>query len=151
MQSRQLKAMAVAATLALVPGSARSAAAQKAAESLHRLHAVQIGLASWYGRQFHGKETSSGEPFNMFGFTAAHRNLPLGSVVRITNLCNGRSLLVRINDRGPGPVRRLIDVSYAAAHALGFKAAGLVPVKVELWALPGHAARQYAMALPPVQ
>jgi rare lipoprotein A len=92
----------------------------------------QVGLASWYGPGANGHETTSGERFNMYGLTAAHRSLPLGTIVKITNLCNLRTVVLRINDRGPNVRHRLIDVSYAAARLLGFKAAGLVPVRVEL-------------------
>src|SRR5574337_230361 len=78
----------------------------------------QIGRASWYGKQFHGRSTASGEPYDMFQFTAAHRQLPLGTWVRVTNLRNGRWILVRVNDRGPVPEDRIIDLSYAAAQLL---------------------------------
>jgi rare lipoprotein A len=129
-----IRRKALAAAIVFAFGAAATASAH--GQSAKSLPHSQIGLASWYGKEFHGRETSSGETFDMFSFTAAHRYLPFGSIVRVTNLCNGRSLLVRINDRGPHRLRRLIDLSYAAARELGFKAAGLVPVKVELWALP---------------
>lgn len=91
------------------------------------------GLASWYGEQFHGRPTSSGEPFDMHALSAAHRTLPLPSWVRVTNLANGRSLVLRVNDRGPfsDPDRRIIDVSYAAAVRLGMMGTGTAPVRVE--------------------
>ncbi|HUX66014.1 MAG TPA: septal ring lytic transglycosylase RlpA family protein [Terriglobales bacterium] len=92
----------------------------------------QVGLASWYGSYFQGRETTSGEPFNMYAMTAAHRQLPLGTRVRVTNLENRRSVVLRINDRGPVPTSRTIDVSYAAACALGFRVEGLVPVRIDL-------------------
>src|SRR5438105_931039 len=88
----------------------------------------QTGVASWYGRQHHGKRTASGEPYDMNGLTAAHRTLPLGTRVRVTNLDNGRSVDVRINDRGPFAGNRLIDVSYAAARRLGAVGAGVFRV-----------------------
>lgn len=90
------------------------------------------GLASWYGEAFHGRPTSSGEPFDMYELTAAHRTLPLPSWVRVTNLANGRSVVVRVNDRGPfsDPDRRIIDVSYAAAVRLGMVGTGTAPVRV---------------------
>lgn len=90
------------------------------------------GIASWYGRQFHGRPTSSGEPFDMNVVSAAHRTLPLPSWVEVTNLANGRSLLVRVNDRGPfhDPDRRIIDLSYAAAVQLGIDRSGTAPVRV---------------------
>jgi rare lipoprotein A len=92
----------------------------------------QIGVASWYGEQFQGKETASGEPFNMEDFTAAHPTLPLGTYVKVTNLRNGRSVVVRINDRGPVVDGRIIDVSYNAARSLGFKDNGLQRVRLDL-------------------
>jgi len=91
------------------------------------------GLASWYGEDFHGRPTSSGEPFDMHALTAAHRTLPLPSWVRVTNLANGRSVLLRVNDRGPfaDPDRRIIDVSYAAAVKLEMVGTGTASVRVE--------------------
>jgi peptidoglycan lytic transglycosylase len=88
----------------------------------------QTGVASWYGRHHHGKRTASGEAYDMNGLTAAHRTLPLGTRVRVTNLDNGRSVDVRINDRGPFAGNRLIDLSYAAARRLGAVGAGLFRV-----------------------
>jgi rare lipoprotein A len=92
---------------------------------------VETGLASWYGRGFHGKFTASGEVFNQEKFTAAHRTLPWGSRVRVTNLANGKSIEVRINDRGPFGKGRIIDVSRAAARALGMVGSGIANVRVE--------------------
>src|SRR5919108_5504813 len=89
----------------------------------------QIGTASWYGRQFHGKTTASGEPFNMFNLTAAHRTLPLGTWVKVTNMRNGASVIVRINDRGPVPESRIIDLSYEATTLLELRAYGLQRVR----------------------
>jgi rare lipoprotein A len=91
------------------------------------------GIASWYGEQFQGRPTSSGEPFEMNELSAAHRTLPLPAWVRVTNLANGRSLLLRVNDRGPfaDPDRRILDVSYAAAIRLGMVETGTVSVRVE--------------------
>jgi rare lipoprotein A len=98
-----------------------------------KLKAYQSGTASWYGEQFQGKPTASGEPYDMRDFTAAHPSLPLGSFVRVTNLRNGRSVVVRINDRGPFVDGRIIDVSYNAARALGFKERGLQMVRLDLY------------------
>jgi len=95
--------------------------------------AYQVGTASWYGVQFQGKPTASGEPFDMHDFTAAHPSLPLGTFVKVTNLKNGNSVVVRINDRGPVVDGRIIDVSYNAARALGFNARGLQRVRVDLY------------------
>lgn len=89
------------------------------------------GIASWYGTKFHGRRTSSGEPFNMFTLTAAHRHLPVPTYVRVTNLDNQRSTIVRVNDRGPFHPNRIIDLSYAAAVKLGFEDHGTARVSVE--------------------
>ena len=94
------------------------------------------GLASWYGRKFHGRSTSSGEPYDMLQLTAAHRSLPIPSYVRVTNLDNGRSTLVRVNDRGPFHSDRIIDLSFAAAYKLGFSNHGTARVRLEAWAPP---------------
>jgi len=90
------------------------------------------GLASWYGRKFHGRLTSSGEPFDMFELTAAHRSLPIPTYVRVINLDNGRHTIVRVNDRGPFHDDRIIDLSYAAAVKLGFHDHGTARVRVEV-------------------
>jgi peptidoglycan lytic transglycosylase len=92
----------------------------------------QIGKASWYGKAFNGKTTANGETYNMFEFTAAHRELPLGTWVKVTNLRNGRWVIVRINDRGPVPETRVIDLSYGAAQMLDASENGLVKVKIEI-------------------
>jgi rare lipoprotein A len=93
---------------------------------------IQTGLASWYGPDFHGKTTSNKEVFDMFDLTAAHRNLPFGTYVVVTNMDNGKSVIVRINDRGPFVEGRIIDLSYAAAKALDMLGPGVVPVKIEI-------------------
>jgi rare lipoprotein A len=89
------------------------------------------GKASWYGRRFHGKRTASGEPYDMYGMTAAHPTLPIPSYVRVTSLRNNKSVVVRVNDRGPFHSSRLIDLSYTAAHKLGIVQAGSGMVEVE--------------------
>jgi len=94
---------------------------------------TQVGLASWYGRDFHNKTTASGERYDMRDLTAAHRSLPLDTVVRVTNLDNNRSVVVRINDRGPFAQGRVIDVSRGAAELLGMTKIGIVPVRVEVF------------------
>lgn len=94
------------------------------------------GNASWYGTKFHGRLTSSGEPYDMYALTAAHRTLPLPTYVRVTNLRNGRRIVVRVNDRGPFHAGRIIDLSYAAASKLGILATGTAPVEVA--ALPPY-------------
>jgi len=88
------------------------------------------GIASWYGTKFHGRRTSSGEPYDMFKMTAAHKTLPLPSYVRVTNLDNGKSVVVRVNDRGPFKPGRIIDLSYAAAHKLDMHQQGTARVEV---------------------
>jgi rare lipoprotein A len=90
------------------------------------------GVASWYGEQFHGKQAANGEIFNMEALTAAHRTMPLGSVVRVVNLSNGRHLHVRITDRGPYVNGRILDLSHAAAVQLGMEQGGLAHVQVEI-------------------
>lgn len=92
---------------------------------------VQQGLASWYGARFHGRRTASGERFNKYHLTAAHRTLPFNARVRVTNLQNGKSVVVRINDRGPHIRGRIIDLSYAAARLIGMHQSGVVLVRVE--------------------
>ena len=92
----------------------------------------QRGLGSWYGRKFHGQRTSSGEAYDMYGMTAAHPTLPIPSYARVTNTGNGRSVIVRVNDRGPFHPGRVIDLSYTAAWKLGYLNAGSTPVEVEL-------------------
>ncbi|WP_018150671.1 septal ring lytic transglycosylase RlpA family protein [Leeia oryzae] len=92
---------------------------------------VAEGRASWYGKKFHGKRTSSGDLYDMFGMSAAHRTLPIPSYARITNLENGKSVIVRINDRGPFHSERLIDLSFAAAFKLGYSSKGSTRVRVE--------------------
>jgi len=91
----------------------------------------QRGIGSWYGRKFHGQRTSSGEPYDMYAMTAAHATLPIPSYARVTNLANGRSAIVRVNDRGPFHANRLVDLSYAAAYKLGYAGAGSASVEVE--------------------
>ena len=94
---------------------------------------VIIGKASWYGGSFHGRPTSSGVPYNRFALTAAHRTLRAGTVVRVTNLRNQRSTVLVINDWGPVPQDRVIDVSEAAAEVLGFRERGLARVRIEVY------------------
>jgi rare lipoprotein A len=92
----------------------------------------QVGTASWYGANFQGKETASGEKYDMYDMTAAHLTLPIGSYVKVTNLRNGKAVIVRVNDRGPIVPGRIIDVSYGAAQALQMKAHGLQRVRLDL-------------------
>ena len=91
----------------------------------------QTGKASWYGNKFHGRKTSSGERYDMNMMTAAHKTLPIPSYAKVTNLANGKSVVVRINDRGPYGRGRIIDLSRAAAERLGMLRSGVAPVRVE--------------------
>jgi rare lipoprotein A len=94
--------------------------------------AVSVGQASWYGPGFYGNRTANGEVFRRGTLTAAHRTLPFGTKVRVTNLWNGRSTVVRINDRGPFHGNRVIDLAHGAAHELGVVASGVASVKLEV-------------------
>ena len=100
---------------------------------------AETGLASFYHAAFHGRRTASGEAFNRHALTAAHKTLPFGTLVRVINLRNERSVIVRVNDRGPLHKNRVIDVSPRAARELGFLAYGVTWVKLELMALDGLA------------
>jgi len=91
----------------------------------------EVGLASWYGTQFHSNPTSNGEIYDLYGMTAAHKTLPLPSYVRVTNLANGKSVILRVNDRGPFHSDRIIDLSYGAALKLGYAESGVARVQVE--------------------
>ncbi len=93
---------------------------------------IQVGYASYYGKEFAGRKTSSGEIFRPNAFTAAHRKLPFGTIVKVTDLKTGRSVIVRINDRGPFRKGRIIDLSYGAARRLGIIAKGVAKVKLEV-------------------
>jgi len=93
---------------------------------------AQKGIASWYGEDFHGKLTSNQEIYNMYAMTAAHKTLPFGTYVRVTNLTNGKSVVVRINDRGPFVKGRIIDLSYSAAEKLGMSETGVAPVEIKV-------------------
>src|SRR5699024_3530194 len=122
-------------------------------ETYHTLdsaeHFTQTGIASWYGRQFHGQRTSSGEPYDMFRMTAAHKTLPLPSYVRVTNLRSGKQVIVRVNDRGPFHDGRIIDLSYVAALKLGIVRHGSAPVRIETVTATDVAAPVVAQRTPP--
>jgi peptidoglycan lytic transglycosylase len=128
------------AVAALVALSARSEARPPELKMLLSPLSVaaksQIGLASWYGPECQGNLTASGHPFNMEAMTCAHRNLPLGTRIKVTNLLNDRSLVLRVNDRGPGVRNRVLDVSMGAARRLGFLRAGLTPVQIQVISYP---------------
>ena len=97
---------------------------------------LEFGLASWYGEECNGNPTASGESVDMTALTAAHRELPFGTKIRVTNLYNSRSTVVRVNDRGPNIVGRVVDLSSAAAQRLGYLKQGLTPVQIEVVACP---------------
>lgn len=108
----------------------------------------ETGIASWYGHKFHGHLTSNGETYNVFAMSAAHKTLPLPSYVRVTNLDNGKSAIVRVNDRGPFHQDRVIDLSYSAAYKIGMMGKGTARVQVELLASPAMTSQEsYAMGL----
>ncbi|MDP9267891.1 MAG: septal ring lytic transglycosylase RlpA family protein [Acidobacteriota bacterium] len=120
------------ATLFLVAITAAEPVSRGFSSAVSTPKPYQIGRASWYGKQFHGRSTASGEPYDMFQFTAAHRQLPLGTWVRVTNLRNGRSITVRVNDRGPYVGNRIIDLSYGAAQMLELRARGTEKVRIDI-------------------
>ena len=103
--------------------------------TVKKTKAYEVGPASWYGKFFHGKQTASGETYNMYEMTAAHPDLPLGTRLKVTNLKNDKSVVVRVNDRGPMVLGRIIDLSYGAAQELGFTAKGVQRVRLDI--VPG--------------
>ena len=113
-----------------------------------KLGPYQVGTASWYGEQFDGKETASGEPFDMYDLTAAHPTLPLGTRVKVTNLHNSKSVVVLVNDRGPVVEGRIIDLSFAAAQVLGFQDKGLQRVRLDVVQFPTEASLRPVAQLP---
>jgi rare lipoprotein A len=140
-RSTRLTAIGLCAVLAAcaappAPPAPASAAALPAIQVSTRPNPVrfsQTGVASWYGHGFNRKLTASGEPFNMNRMTAAHRSLPLNTVVRVTDLDSGKTVLVRINDRGPYAKGRIIDLSAAAARKLGIADDGIAHVRLEVY------------------
>lgn len=115
-----------------LPDQATANHAVVRADAQKKRHWYQVGRASWYGEDFQGQQTASGEDFDMNQMTCAHRSLPLGSLIRVTNLRNHRTIVVRVNDRGPMPQSRIVDLSYAAARFLGFSSRGTAPVRLDL-------------------
>jgi rare lipoprotein A len=129
------------AVVGLIALSAKTEARSSASDEPPPLSIIpkeehQVGVASWYGQEFQGITTASGEAFDLNGFTAAHPTLPFGTTIRVTNLKNNKNILLRINDRGPHIGRRLLDVSWAAAQRLGFVQSGTTPVRVEVVTYP---------------
>ncbi len=106
------------------------------------------GVASWYGEDFHGKKTSNGEIYNMYAYTAAHKILPMNTMLKVTNLLNNRSVLVRVNDRGPFVGSRIIDLSYSAAKKLNMENRGTAPVRLEVVGFSGKIMRQKTKVAP---
>ncbi len=113
-------------------GAAQSAPAVPKRSAHKATKPYEIGPASWYGQYFHGKQTASGETYNMYEMTAAHPELPLGTRVRVTNLHNAKAVIVRVNDRGPLVPGRIIDLSYGAAKVLGFSEKGVQQVRLDI-------------------
>ena len=131
---------AIAALMAL---SARSEARPPELKVLQQSNPVvatetQVGVASWYGPEFQGQPTASGATFDMEGMTCAHRDLPLGTRIMVTNLRNSRKLILEVTDRGPFVGKRVLDVSMAAAKRLGFLGAGLTPVRIQVISYPDN-------------
>ncbi|SRR5579872_603270 len=135
-------------TQVTLPRQVSSAEVQKASFTSNREKAYQVGTASWYGSDFEGRATASGEPYNMFDLTAAHPTLPLGTWVRVTNLHNGRRVYVRVNDRGPIIPGRIIDLSYGAATELHFTDKGLQRVRLDVVPSKQSKTEQVAMLRP---
>ncbi|MBC8214081.1 MAG: septal ring lytic transglycosylase RlpA family protein [Candidatus Marinimicrobia bacterium] len=118
-------------TGSLTPKSPKKTEAPKLSKT-NKSKKLFTGMSSYYGKDFHGKLTANGEIFDMYGLTAAHKTLPLNTIVRVTNLNNDKSLILRINDRGPYIAGRILDCSYGAAKKLGFVSAGVTKVKIEV-------------------
>ena len=112
--------------------SSKNKSKPKSLKTMKRVPKVITGISSYYGTDFHGKLTANGEVYDMYGLTAAHKTLPLNTIVRVTNLSNNKSLILRINDRGPYVKGRILDCSYGAAKKLGFIAQGTTKVRIEL-------------------
>lgn len=125
------------AVVGLIALSPRSEARLSGSLSIPSLSIIpceeqEVGLASWYGEELQGNATASGEVYDLNGFTAAHPTLPFGTTIRVTNLRNKKSILLRVNDRGPHMGKRLLDVSWAAAKHLGFVGTGTTRVRVDI-------------------
>lgn len=127
-ENRMTRYKAACAAALIVFWAAQATAHLGGVQPVSVLH----GPASWYGAQFQGKPTASGEPFDQKDLTAAHKELPFGTEVRVTNQANGRSVIVRINDRGPFVGKRIIDLSRGAAERIGLIKRGVAPVKLEV-------------------
>jgi len=124
--------LAMVMAVAPLGAAPRPRANGSGAEQTPSRKAYQVGKASWYGKQFHGRTTASGEAYDMFQFTAAHKALPLGTWIKVTNLKNDKWVIVRVNDRGPYVGNRVLDLSYAAAQMLGLRAHGVAKVRIDV-------------------
>lgn len=113
-------------------GTAPTAPSARSKPGIKSKRWFQVGVASWYGSKFEGRKTSGGERYDMYGMTCAHRSLPLGTWLRVTNLKNHRTAYVRVNDRGPVLQDRIVDLSYAAARVLGLSSVGVGRVRLEV-------------------
>jgi rare lipoprotein A len=141
---------AVAGLITLLPKfEARPSVLPRPLPMVNQVCSGEVGVASWYGIERQGKPTASGEVFDKDRLTAAHRKLPLGTTVRVTNIRNLKSTILKVNDRGPGINGRVIDVSWAAANKLGFLEAGLTRVQIDILNYPKSAARQAAISRTP--
>ena len=116
----------------LEPATTKKQKQKNKKSSFNKSKKVYKGISSYYGPKFHGKLTANGEIFDMYGVTAAHKELPFNTTVRVTNENNGKSILIRINDRGPYVGNRILDCSFGAAKKLGFVGEGTAPVKIEV-------------------
>src|SRR5690242_15379050 len=139
--------LAASVGAAPVPNHPVARTSVKSKASRHETKPYQVGKASWYGKKFHRKATASGEDFHMFELTAAHRQLPLGTYVKVTNLRNDKWVIVRINDRGPYIRGRIMDLSYGAARMLNFYG-GIEKVRIDLVQPTTMAVNQPAVGAP---
>jgi len=128
--TQALAVLIMIATLGAAP--VENSSSSKEIPRSHAVPPFQVGKASWYGKYFDGRHCANGESYDMFRFTAAHRELPLGTLVKVTNLRNGKWVVVKVNDRGPVPRNRIIDLSYGAAQILGMRARGLAVVRLDV-------------------
>jgi|SRR5579872_7392396 len=131
MRGQRAGCLAFVLVLGCTLGACAPSGQQAPSPPLHPSAFTQLGLASWYGEAHAGHHTASGESFDPNAMTAAHRTLPLGTTIRVTNVENGRTVTVRINDRGPVDENRIIDLSRAAADALGFRGTGIAKVRLD--------------------
>ena len=113
-------------------GNPKRIPVKKAPKNFDKSKTIFKGISSYYGKDFHGKLTANGEVFDMYGITAAHKEIPLNTVVRVTNLDNGKSIILRINDRGPYIEGRMLDCSYGAAKKLDFLNAGMAKIEMKV-------------------